>query len=101
MRLIHLLFYSFFTILVLLLPIDSYTSITGKVTGFIKDASTKEPLIGVNILVEGTRYGAATGQNGKYILLNIPPDVYTLKILMIGYQTKIIKNVRVLQLMLN
>jgi len=89
------LFYSFFTILVLLLPIDSYTSITGKVTGFIKDASTKEPLIGVNILVEGTRYGAATGQNGKYILLNIPPDVYTLKILMIGYQTKIIKNVRV------
>ena len=32
----------------------------GKITGSVRDATTKEALIGANIIVEGKTYGAAT-----------------------------------------
>jgi TonB-dependent starch-binding outer membrane protein SusC len=39
-----------------------------KVTGTVTDASTGEPLPGVNILIEGTNSGVATDVNGKFSL---------------------------------
>ena len=58
---------------------------TGKITGIVRDASTEEPLIGANIIIEGTSIGAATDIEGRYIILNIPPGVYEVKSMMIGY----------------
>jgi outer membrane receptor protein involved in Fe transport len=58
---------------------------TGKITGLVLDASTGEPLIGANIIIEGTSIGAATDIDGRYIILNIPPAVYDVKSMMIGY----------------
>jgi outer membrane receptor for ferrienterochelin and colicin len=95
MRRKHILFFSLITVLFLLLPVHAFAGITGKVTGCIFDASTNEPLIGANIIIDGTRFGAATSETGQYLILNIPPGTYTLKILMIGYQTKVINNVQV------
>jgi len=37
-----------------------------KVTGKVTDASTGEPLIGVNILIQNTNTGAITDMNGRY-----------------------------------
>jgi hypothetical protein len=45
----------------------------GKLSGLITDADTKEPLIGANVLIEGTSVGAATDINGEYFILNITP----------------------------
>ena len=95
MRRIHILFFSIITLLFFLFPTHIRAGITGKVTGQILDARTNEPLIGVNVIVDGTHYGAATGQTGRYVLLNIPPGTYTLIILMMGYQTKVVNNVNV------
>ena len=58
---------------------------TGKITGLVRDASTGEPLIGANIIIERTSIGAATDVDGRYIILNIPPGVYDVKSMMIGY----------------
>ncbi len=58
---------------------------TGKITGQVRDASTGEPLIGANIIIEGTSMGAATDVDGQYIILNISPGVYDVKSMMIGY----------------
>jgi outer membrane receptor for ferrienterochelin and colicin len=69
---------------------------TGKISGLIIDSETKEPLIGVNVIVEGTSYGAASNEDGYYTILNIMPGTYSLKATMIGYQTVIQRNVHVM-----
>ena len=38
----------------------------GIIYGKVADAVTNEPLIGVNIILEGTTLGAATDRNGHY-----------------------------------
>ncbi|GBE28713.1 colicin I receptor precursor [bacterium BMS3Bbin03] len=56
-------------------------------TAFVKDKETKEPLIGVNVIVEGTTRGASSDANGKVILQNIPNGKQTLVFSYIGYET--------------
>lgn len=59
---------------------------TGKITGIATDAESGEPLIGCNVMLEGTVMGAATGYDGNYIILNVPPGDYTISFTMMGYQ---------------
>ncbi len=66
---------------------------TGKISGVITDTTTHEPLIGANVIVQGTTMGAATGLNGDYAILSIPPGTYTLRFSMVGYTTYIVNNV--------
>ncbi|MFH1851934.1 MAG: TonB-dependent receptor [Candidatus Neomarinimicrobiota bacterium] len=49
------------------------------------DENTGDPLIGANVILEGTTIGAATDINGYFVILNVGPGEYTLKALMIGY----------------
>ncbi len=60
--------------------------VTGKLTGTIVDKETRQPLVGVNLMLEGTDLGTVTDQNGHFILLNLSPGVYTIKASMIGYR---------------
>jgi len=60
---------------------------TGKIAGRITDSNTGEPLIGVNVVLEGTFQGAATDHEGYYSIVNVLPGVYVLRASMIGYQT--------------
>ena len=75
------------TILIIaLLGIKLQAGTTGKLTGVVKDAETGEPLIGCNIMLDGTYIGASTNENGEYIILNIPPNDYSVRFEMIGYK---------------
>ncbi|HXG00054.1 MAG TPA: TonB-dependent receptor, partial [Bacteroidota bacterium] len=67
----------------------------GKIRGTVRDRESGEPLVGANVLVEGTALGAATDVNGEYIILSVPPGVYTLKVSMVGYAPLTVSNVRV------
>ena len=58
---------------------------TGKIAGRIIDAKTSNPLPGVNVIVEGTTLGAATNLNGEFIILMVPPGVYSVVARMMGY----------------
>jgi len=58
---------------------------TGKLTGIVKDENTNEPLIGCNIMIDGTSLGTASDQNGEFFILNIGPGIYSVKFQMIGY----------------
>ena len=60
----------------------------GRLAGKIIDAANNEPLIGVNIILKGTYYGAATDVNGHYSIDNIAPGSYDIKISFIGYKTE-------------
>ena len=61
---------------------------SGKIEGFVKDASTGQPLPGANVLIKGTSLGAASDLKGHYVILNVPPGQYTLVARYIGYQEK-------------
>jgi len=70
-------------------------STTGKITGVVTDAKTNKPLAGANIILASTTMGAASDMEGRYIVLGVPPGVYTLCARMMGYKELRIENVRV------
>ncbi len=72
--------------LLIIIPFLLYAGTTGKLVGVVKDAQTNEPLIGANITIEGTDFGAATNAKGEYVILNIPPGRYNVKVSYIGYE---------------
>ncbi len=84
-----------FLIVLLISSVQSFAGVTGKIAGKVTDAQTGEELIGINVLVEGTTMGAATGIDGTYIINNIEPGTYTLIFSGVGYQKQIVKDVKV------
>ncbi len=80
-------------ILFFLSQILIYAGTTGKLSGKIKDTQTGEPLIGANVVIEGTNFGAATNVNGEYVILNIPPGKYNVKFSFIGYESLLMQDV--------
>ncbi|MEX1139588.1 MAG: TonB-dependent receptor [Bacteroidota bacterium] len=68
---------------------------TGKVRGRVTDNVDGEPLIGVNVLLEGTNLGAATDLDGYYVILNVPPGKYNLIASSMGYGRKMVKDISV------
>lgn len=58
-------------------------------------SSNGEPLVGVNIVIEGTTMGTAADASGDFFILNVPPGTYTIKFMMIGYTTAVHKDVQV------
>ncbi len=58
----------------------------GALTGTVIDAETKQPIFGVNIIIENTFLGAATNPSGKFLIRNIPPGKYMIKLSAIGYE---------------
>lgn len=68
---------------------------TGKISGKVIDAKTREPIIGASVIIEGTVLGAGTDIEGKYTILNVPPGIYTIKVSAVGYGQISRKNVQV------
>ena len=59
----------------------------GAITGYITDASTGEPLVGANVVINGTTIGSATDVNGKYYIASVNSGIYNVKVAYIGYET--------------
>ena len=66
---------------------------SGKVTGTLLDADTKEPLIGATVGIKGTTIGAITDVDGNYLMLNVAPGTYVLEARYIGYATVVVQDV--------
>lgn len=67
----------------------------GKVTGILVDAENGDPLIGANVVLDGTSMGAASSLDGSYVIPRVPAGVYTLKVSYVSYQETRVSNVRV------
>ncbi len=76
-----------FIFIICLIPTLFAQTPTGEITGTVIDAQTKEPLIGVNVLVLDTNYGASTDVEGRYIIKNVPVGAYRLRFDYIGYES--------------
>lgn len=72
--------------LIVLLLFSAYAFSQNTFRTLVKDAETAEPLPGVNIIIEGTKTGAATNEAGYAEVKNIPDGNYTIKFSFIGYE---------------
>ncbi len=82
-------------VFLLTLAIVSMAGVTGKIAGTITDKETGEPLPGANVIIEGSNRGAAADANGKYVILNVPPGNYSLRVQMMGYTPSVVTEVQV------
>ena len=67
----------------------------GKITGKVAEKETGSPAVGVNVILIDTYLGAATDENGRFTILNIPPGTYSIRVDAIGFATITMKDVRV------
>jgi Ca-activated chloride channel family protein len=79
----------------LLIVLFSFQSLAQNavIAGKVIDKNTQALLIGANVILDGTSWGAATDINGFFKIKNIPSGTYTVKVSYIGYESKSIKNI--------
>lgn len=68
---------------------------TGNLKGKITDTNSGDPLELANVVLIGTKFGAATDYNGNYLIKNIPEGVYSVKVAYLGYTSTVFKNVKI------
>lgn len=57
------------------------------VYGKVVDNLTQEPLIGANVIILGTNFGAATNARGEFSISNVPPNTHQIRASIIGYNS--------------
>lgn len=62
-----------------------YAQEGGAITGQVTDATTGAPLAGVQVYVQGTRFGTITQSNGRYRLESVPTGARSVTVQMLGY----------------
>ena len=82
-------------LLICLITSFSFAGVSGKIAGIAVDSKNGESLPGVNIVIEGTFMGASTDENGFYAILNVPPGVYKVQALYVGYKTVEVSQVKI------
>ena len=78
----------------LALPSARAAAQTGRIIGTVTD-STRLPVAGARIRVEGTGAGAISDEGGRYTIPNVAPGTYTLRVQRVGQQPQTVPNVDV------
>jgi outer membrane receptor protein involved in Fe transport len=79
----------------LILPAtDLFSQTSGKLAGKVTDEKG-DPLLGANVILDGTTQGAATDLDGYYNILNVRAGIYTVKFRFLGYKTQVVENIRI------
>ena len=66
------------------------------IMGYVRDAETNEALPFANVVILGTRFGAATNSSGYFVIVNAPADTCRLRVMYVGYapQEIVVNNTR-------
>ena len=84
---------AFFLLITPVLTIAQNNSQT--IRGSITDKLMQTPIIGATIQLSNLNLGCISDSVGNYVLKNLPPDRYELKIVFFGYKTLILPNIEV------
>ena len=68
---------------------------TGKIAGRVVDATTGDPLPGVNVVIVGSTQGAVSDEDGYYSIIKVKPGTYSVQASIIGFARFTVQNVRV------
>jgi hypothetical protein len=77
----------FYIVIIILISLPAYAQESGTISGVVLDAGTKQPLIGVNVVLLDTQRGASTDLEGNYTIGSVPVGAYRLKFMYIGYNS--------------
>lgn len=83
-------------VLPLLLHSAVFARERGDIIGQVFDVRTREPLIGVNVVVMGSNTGASTDDKGRFRITGLPVGSYRLKAMYIGYEPVVVTDVEVM-----
>ena len=86
--------FTFFLVVVSLIY-SGQTHAQGTLSGVIKDAGSKETLIGATVMIVGTYKGSATDIDGKYSITDVKAGDYSIKVSFIGYADKIFNGIHI------
>jgi iron complex outermembrane recepter protein len=78
-------FFLFSILLLFFTNINIYAQ--GKITGKVNDSQGK-PIIGVNVILINTTIGAATDNDGNFMISDVPAGNYTIKFSAVGYKSQ-------------
>ncbi len=68
---------------------------TGKISGRVTDAASRDGLPGVNVSIEGTTQGSVSDSEGYYSIINVRPGTYAVRASFVGFTPEVVQNVRV------
>src|SRR5512141_3292558 len=83
-------------LVLMLLSANAPAATTGKIAGRATDIASNEPLVGVNISIEGTTLGGTTNPDGYFTILSVPQGTYRLRASLVGFGTIVVTDVRVI-----
>jgi len=78
---------------VILFSLSLYGQTSGKISGRIIEKETGEPLVGANVIITQTQAGTSADEEGYFNLINVSPGKYSVRVMMIGYESITIENV--------
>jgi len=70
-----------------------FTQTAGKIAGKVMDDEKNSPLVGANIIITQTQKGTSADKEGYFNLINVTPGKYSVRFMMIGYETVTIEDV--------
>lgn len=70
---------------------------TGSIAGVVIDGDFGDPLIGANVVLEGTLLGTSTDLEGRFRVDNVPVGLQTFKFSYIGFQTMFVSDVEIIE----
>lgn len=82
-----------FTILFVLISSCLFAADKANIYGKVADKKTGETLIGVNVVLLGSAIGASTDIDGKFLIKNLEPGIYSIVISYVSYTTQTIKEI--------
>ena len=74
-------------VLCVLVTMGSAFAQRGRIAGSVVEKGTNNQLIGANVSIVGTNIGAATDNQGEFIIANVPPGNYQVIARFIGYES--------------
>ena len=84
--------YPVFLIFVLIFQLSNAQT-SGKISGKIIDKKNGTALVGANVIVVQTQSGTSADKDGYFNIINVNPGKYSVRIMMIGYESITIEDV--------
>jgi len=86
---------SFLVFFLILIPFVLQAGVTGKISGRLLHIDSGEAINGATIQIMGTNFGSVSDENGRFTILNLPPNKYSVKISFIGLETIVLTEIQV------